>query len=151
MLALLACASTPEVADDARTGFKFRQIPEGLVVTEVESGSMADSAGLVPGTLISSVWQLPIAQMQSAEVRAATANLLRESLLQTLNNGMEPTMPVPHGGWPAHVRRAEEYIDANLGQAISIADLAVVAGVWDYEDGPAAAVRAFNELMSGGK
>ena len=26
--------------------------------------------------------------------------------------------------------------------------LAVVAGVWDYKDGPAAAVRAFNELMA---
>jgi thiamine-phosphate pyrophosphorylase len=26
--------------------------------------------------------------------------------------------------------------------------LAVVAGVWDYEDGPAAAVRAFNEVMA---
>ncbi len=66
---------------------------------------------------------------RSPHVRDEAANLLRESLLQLIASEAQSSQLTKHGDWLSLVRRAEDYIDANLRQSISTADLAVICGV----------------------
>ncbi len=66
---------------------------------------------------------------RSADVRAGAARLLGESFLALLGSDARSTPATRHGDWLALVRRAEDYIEAHLQQAISIGDLAETCGV----------------------
>ena len=67
--------------------------------------------------------------MRSPEALAATADLLRDSLLQVDALDASSSRPGKHGDWLALVNRAEDFIDANLQRPIAISELASVCGV----------------------
>ncbi len=67
--------------------------------------------------------------MQSPEVLSGTADLLRDSLLHVPVFDAQAPRASKHGDWLGLVRRAEEFVDANLQRPISTSELAATCGV----------------------